>query len=277
MRNQVSDQASSWRHLKHRSFNVEELNVSFRWTLVGQPKDYKHGDDSYVLSSGLMLDGCHSTSGEPQSANPPHHGRWCWDRLIIARWCTTSLRSDSNQNFCLAYPKLPRLLAAAGPWSSQCAACMAPSCMNIAGPAAGGCQGLTQPECWGPRQIPPSGYVCPGFGPKTVFNYGKGTTTPWRKLIRRHIVAEHRQDGDAYRGLLWRPQGSPYRAYLARTPPSVLSGISKIRPMAAAFITATEVPTTHHGRASVVLIVAVSRKYCQLNATDGRNLRATVS
>ena len=126
-------------------------------------------------------------------------------------------------------------------------------------------------------KIPPSGYVCPGFRPKTVFNYGKGTTTPWRKLIRRHIVAEHRQDGDAYRGLLWRPQGSPYRAYLARTPRSVLSGISKIRPMAAAFITATEVPTTHHGRASVVLIVAVSRKYCQSNATDGRNLRATVS
>ena len=41
---------------------------------------------------------------------------------------------------------------------------------------------------------------------------------------------------------LWRPQGSPYSAYLARTPRTVLSGISKIRPMAAAFTPATEVP-----------------------------------
>ena len=40
-----------------RSFKVEELNVS----LLGQPIDYKHDDDSYVLSGGLMLEGCHST------------------------------------------------------------------------------------------------------------------------------------------------------------------------------------------------------------------------
>ena len=41
-------------------------------------------------------------------------------------------------------------------------------------------------------------------------------------------------------------QGSSYRAYLARIPRTVLPGISEIRPMAAAFIPATEVPTTHH-------------------------------
>ena len=73
------------------------------------------------------------------------------------------------------------------------------------------------------------------------------------------------------------PQGLPYRAYLARIPRTVLSGISKILPMAAAFIPATDVPTTRHPWASVLLIVAVWRKYCQSNATDGRNLRATVS
>ena len=78
-------------------------------------------------------------------------------------------------------------------------------------------------------------------------------------------------------GTFWRPRGSLYRSYLARIPRTVLPGIPKIRPMAAAFIPATEVPTSHHHWASVVLIVAVCRKYCQSNAMDGRNLRATVS
>ena len=75
----------------------------------------------------------------------------------------------------------------------------------------------------------------------------------------------------------WRPQGSPYRAYLAWIPCTVLPGISKIRPMAAAFIPTIEVLTTHHRWAPVVLIVAVKRKYCHSNATDGRNLQAMVS
>ena len=100
----------------------EEWKVSIRLSLLGQPIDYEHDDDSCVLSGGLMLDGCHSTSGEPQSANPPHYGRWCWDCLIIVWWSTTRFRSDSNQNFFLANPKLPQLLGAAGPWYSQCAA-----------------------------------------------------------------------------------------------------------------------------------------------------------
>ena len=55
------------------------------------------------------------------------------------------------------------------------------------------------------------------------------------------------------------------------------SRITKSRPMVAAFIPATEVPTTRHRWASAVLIAAVWRKYCHSNATDGRNLRATVS
>ena len=106
----------------------------------------------HVLSGGLLLRGCPSTSGEPQSVNSPHYGWWCWHCLIIVWRSTTSFRSDSNQNFCLVNPKLPRLLAAAGPLYSQCAAYMAPSCMNMAGPAAGCCQGVAQPECRGPRR-----------------------------------------------------------------------------------------------------------------------------
>ena len=72
--------------------------------------------------------------------------------------------------------------------------------------------------------------------------------------LRRNLVAEHRQDGSrCLKGRIWCPQGSPYRAYQARIPRAVLPGISKIRPMAAAFIPATEVPTTRHRWASAVL------------------------
>ena len=121
------------------AFKVEELNVSIRWSLLGQPTDYEHGDDSYVLSGGLMIEGCHSTSGEPQIVNPPHYERECWYCLISVWWSTTSFRSHSNQNFCLANPKLPRLLAAT-------------SCMNMAGPAVGCCEGVAHPECLGSRR-----------------------------------------------------------------------------------------------------------------------------
>ena len=122
-------------------------------------------------SSGLTLEGCHSTSSEPQSVIPHHYGRWCLHCLIIVWWSTTSFRSYSNQG----------------------------------------------------------------------------------------------------------PQGSPDRAYMARIPRTVLSEILKIRPMAAAFIPATEVPTTRRRWASVVLIAVVWRKHCHSNATDDRNLRATAS
>ena len=127
-----------------RSFEVEEWNISIRWSLRRQPIDYEHGYDSYVLSGRLMLEVCHSTSGEPQSVNPYHYRRFCWHCLIIIWWSTTSFRSYWNQNFCLANPKL---LAAAGPWHSYCAACMSPSWMTMAGPSAGSCQGVAQPKC----------------------------------------------------------------------------------------------------------------------------------
>ena len=137
-----------------------------------------------------MLEGCHSTYGEPQSINPPHYRRRCWDCLITVRCSTTTFRSDSNQNFCLAMQsKTSTVLAATGPWYSQCATCMAPSCMNMAGHEAGGCQGI---KVWHSLsveklvKIPPSGHDCPGSRPMIVCNYGKGTTIPWRKRIRRH-------------------------------------------------------------------------------------------
>ena len=157
-----------------------------------------------------------------------------WYCLIIVWWSTTRFQSHSNQNFCLANPKLPGLLATAGHWYSQCVACMSPSCMNMAGPATCGCQGVAQPDCWGPRR-----------------NSAKLSCLPciWTNF--------------------WRPQCLPYRAYLARIPRNVHPEISKTRPMAAAFIPATEVPTTRHRWASVMLIVAVWRKFCDSNATDG--------
>ena len=42
-------------------------------------------------------------------------------------------------------------------------------------------------------EIPSSGHVCPGSRPMAAYNYGKGTTTPWRKRLRRHVVAGHKQ------------------------------------------------------------------------------------
>ena len=110
-------------------------------------------------------------------------------------------------------------------------------------------------------KIPPSGHDCPRSRPMAAYNYGKGTTIPWRKRLRRYIVAGHRQDGEALRDVLWRPHGSPYRAFLVEIHVTVLSGMSKIRPMAAAFKPVTEVPTTLHRWASAVLhIVAVWMK-----------------
>ena len=44
----------------HISFQVEEWHVSIRWSLLRHPIDYEHGDDIYVLSGGLMLEGCES-------------------------------------------------------------------------------------------------------------------------------------------------------------------------------------------------------------------------
>ena len=97
---------------------------------------------------------------------------WCSRNVIQIRWATkrksATLRTivlalfdyrlmkhrefviASQSELLLGQSKLSRLLTAAGPWYSQCAACMAPSCVNMAGPAAGGCQGVARPECRGP-------------------------------------------------------------------------------------------------------------------------------
>ena len=196
MRSQVSDQASHGSIQCRDIFKFEESKVSILLRLLGQPIDYEHDIDSCVLSGGLMLDGCHSTSSEPQSANPPHYGRWCWYCLIIVWWSTTRFRSDSNQNFCLANPKTST--ASRRSRSLVFAVCsVAPSCKKMAGPAAGGCQSVAQSKCREPRKIPPSIHVCSGSRPMGVCNYGKGTTTPWWRCLRRHVVVGHRQNGDA--------------------------------------------------------------------------------
>ena len=67
-----------------------------------------------------------------------------------------------------------------------------PLCKKMAGAAAGGCQGVAQSECRGSRKIPPSIHICSGSRPVGVCNYGKGTTTPWRRCLRRHVVYEVR-------------------------------------------------------------------------------------
>ena len=94
MSNQVSDQARSWQNLMQISFKVEEWNVSIRIRLIGQPIAYEHGDDSYVLIGGLMLEGCPSTSGQHQSVNPPHNGWWCWDCLMQLYKFSIRLKSE---------------------------------------------------------------------------------------------------------------------------------------------------------------------------------------
>ena len=79
------------------------------------------------LSRGSMFEGCHSTSGESQSVNPPHYGRWffCFVFRLMKR-----LLSNSNQDFCLANPKKE-------PTASRCRGSLifgvygvAPSCKN---------------------------------------------------------------------------------------------------------------------------------------------------
>ena len=116
--------------------------------------------------------------------------------LIIVWWSSTSFRSHLNQNFCLANPKLPRLLAAAGPWCSRVRRAWlhrAWTWLALQRVFVKVWHSLSVEDL---VEIPPSGHVCPGSRPMAVWNYGKGTTTPWRKRLRRHVVVGHRQDGD---------------------------------------------------------------------------------
>ena len=151
--------------------------------------------------------------------HPPHHWWWCWDCLIIVWWSTTHFRSDLNQKFCLANPKLPQLLGAAGPLCSQCTAWLhrARTWLVLQRVVVKVWHSLNVEDL---GKSPPSVHVCPGSRPVGVCNYGNGTTTPWR----RHIVAGHRQNGDVSWDVLWRPPGSPDRAYRAMLPRTVLMG-----------------------------------------------------
>ena len=95
-----------------------------------------------------------------------------------------------NQNFCFAMQsKTSTMLAAAGPWYSQCTTCILQRVvvklwLSLSVEDRG--------------KIPPRGHDCPECRPMVVCNYGKGTTIPWWKRLRRHIVAGHRLDGEAW-------------------------------------------------------------------------------
>ena len=152
--------------------------------------------------------------------------------------------------------------------------CMAPSCMNMAGPATGGCQGVPQP--WTSSKFHQAVMIALDLDQWKFAITGK---IPQHRDGSVGVDMSSLDTGrmEMFKGTFWRPQGSPYKAYLARIPRTVLPGISKIWLLAAAFMPATEVPTIRHRWASVVLIVVIWRKYCHSNATDGRNLWATVA
>ena len=145
----------------------------------------------------------------------------------------------------LGHPKLPWLLAAASPWYSQC-----------------GVRGSL---------VYKHGWSCNGWLSRCGTAWVSRTSSKfhqafmfamdpdqWQFAIAGKVPQHH--DGsvsvgmssldtgriEMLKGTFWRPQGSPYRAYPWRIPRTVLPGMSKIRPMAAAFIPATDVPTTRH-------------------------------
>ena len=100
-----------------RSFKVEEWNVSIRWSLLGHPIDNEHGDDSYVLSGGLMLEECHShlVNQKRKSATLRTIVLALFDyRLMKHHKFSITLQSERL----LGQSKLSRLLTTAGPWYS---------------------------------------------------------------------------------------------------------------------------------------------------------------
>ena len=84
----------------------------------------------------------------------------------------------------------------------------------MACPATGGCQGVAQPECRGPRRNSAKRSYLPRIS--------KNVCLQLRKMYQDENI------------------------YLVRIPCTVLPGISEIRPMVAAFTPATEVLTTGH-------------------------------
>ena len=114
-------------------------------------------------------------------------------RLMKHHTLSKRFRSDSNKNFCLANSKLSQLLGAAGPWYSQCAAWVhrARIWLVLQRVVVKMWHSLSVEDL---VKIPPGVHVCPG---SRICNYGKGTTTPWRRRLRSHIVAGHGPNGDA--------------------------------------------------------------------------------
>ena len=136
-----------------------------------------------------MLKGYPSTPREPQSVNPPHYWWWCWDCLIIVWWSTTHFRSDLNQKFCLANPKLPQLLGVAGPLCSQCTAWLHRTRKWLV------LQRVVV-KVWHSLNVedlvksPLSVHVCPGSRPVEVCNYGEGTTIQWNLSITTTFIMQ---------------------------------------------------------------------------------------
>ena len=127
-------------------------------------------------------------------------------------WFSITFKSE----FLIGNPKLPQLLAAAGPWYSQCAwVHRAWTWLVLQRVVVKVWHSLSVEDL---VEIPPSGHVCPGSRPMAVCYYGKCTTTPWRKRLRRHVVAGCRQDGDVWRdvfdALRVHPIGPTWRRYL---------------------------------------------------------------
>ena len=189
MRNQVSDQASSWQHLMQRSFNGEEWNANIRINLIGQPIDYEHGDDSYVLSGGLMLEGCHSTSGEPESVI-----RHITDDGVGIVWLPFDAALQVFDQIQIrisawpCHPRLPRcspqqflgILSVRRAWPHR-----AWTWLVLQWVVVNVWHSLSVEDLF---KIPPSVHDCPGSRPMVVCKYGKETTIPWWKLLRRHIL-----------------------------------------------------------------------------------------
>ena len=161
-------------------------------------------------------------------------------------------------------------------WYSQCAACMAPSCVNMAGPAAGGCQGVAQPECRGPCRNSAKRSCLPWISTNGSLWLGEryhNTTTEASALAcRRWTQAGWRYLRGRFDALGVRPIGPTWRGYLVLS----FRWYQRFDQWLQLFYPPPE-SLIHAIVASVELIVAVWRKYCHSNATDGRNLWATVS
>ena len=174
-----------------RSFQVEEWNVSIRWSLLGHPIDYEHGDDIYVLNGGLMLEGCHS---HPVNLNAQI--RHITDDSVSIVWSSF----DALQVFdhipirTSAWPILnsrgfspKQVLGIRSVWRTWLHSAWTWLVLQRA--VVKVLHSLSVEDL---VEIPPKDHLCSGSRPMAVCNYGKGITTPWRKHLRRQVVTGHR-------------------------------------------------------------------------------------